>query len=89
MEKLTSLSVVEKFPSVHFHRFEISSAFITPMHQCIHAEGIDQCNASLTKDQVTVKFKTLPSDFKKLLRREKPQMNQLGLRSLLDDDASK
>lgn len=58
------------------------------MHQCIHAAGIDQCNARQTKDQVTVKFKTFPSDFNQPLCREKPQVNQLGTRSLLDDDAS-
>lgn len=57
------------------------------MHQCTHAAGIAQCNAKQTKDQVTVKFKTFPSDFNKPLCRKKPHMNQFGLRSLLDDDA--
>lgn len=56
------------------------------MHQCIDAAGIDLHNARITKDKVTVKPSTFPSDFNKLLCREKPQVNQLGLRSLLDDD---
>lgn len=68
--------------------WDICSAFITAIHQCIHAAGIEQCSARLTQDPVTVKLKTFPSDFNKPLCREKPQMNQLGLRSLLDDDAS-
>lgn len=59
------------------------------MHQCIHAAGTDLHNARLTKDKVTVKPSTFLSDFNKPLCREKPQVNQLGLRSLLDyDDAS-
>lgn len=87
MEKLTSLSdemPVSSFPKA----WDSCSVSITPMHQCIHAAGIDQCNARQTKGQVTVKFKTFPSDFNNSLCREKPQMNQLGLRTFLDDDAS-
>lgn len=88
MEKMTSLSDAEKFQSVHFHRFEISVLLLS--HPGTSAYGQQELisNASPTKDHVTLKFKTFPSDFKKLLCREKPQMNQLGLRSLLDDDAS-